>query len=180
MGDRVVARVLAGKPTRVLGDPDVPHTVTYIEDFARALVTLGEREEAPGDVWHVPNDETVTTRRFVELVFAEFDRPPRLRGAPRWGPCSGRPVQPDAPSRAGAALLVGAPVGSRQRQVRADARVARLPASGRDSSDGVLVQGPGRGRSELNGQRASVHRGPRLGGDVMGVAPQGTDRSRVP
>jgi nucleoside-diphosphate-sugar epimerase len=63
-----------------------PHTVTYIEDFARALVTLGEREEALGAVWHVPNDETVTTRRFVEMVFAEVSRPPRLRAAPRWGP----------------------------------------------------------------------------------------------
>ena len=85
VGDRVFSRALAGKPAQVLGDPDVPHTVTYIEDFARALVTLGEREEALGDVWHVPNDETVTTRRFVELVFAVVDRPPRLRAAPRWG-----------------------------------------------------------------------------------------------
>src|ERR671918_218512 len=46
VGDRVFARAVAGKPAQVLGDPDLPHTVTYIDDFARALVTLGEREEA--------------------------------------------------------------------------------------------------------------------------------------
>jgi nucleoside-diphosphate-sugar epimerase len=85
VGDRVFARAVADKPAQVLGDPDAPHTVTYLEDFARALVTLGEREEALGKVWHVPNAETVTTRQFVEMVFAELGRPPRLRAAPRWG-----------------------------------------------------------------------------------------------
>jgi len=58
VGDRVVARAIAGEAARVLGNPDVPHTVTYIEDFARALVTLGGREEALGHVWHVPSPET--------------------------------------------------------------------------------------------------------------------------
>jgi nucleoside-diphosphate-sugar epimerase len=55
VGDRVFARASAGEAAQVLGNPDVPHTVTYIEDFARALVTLGEREEALGQVWLVPN-----------------------------------------------------------------------------------------------------------------------------
>jgi nucleoside-diphosphate-sugar epimerase len=85
VGDQVFARALAGKPARVLGDPDTPHTVTYIEDFARALVTLGDREEAMGVVWHVPNAEAVTTRRFVEMVFASVGQAPRLRTAPGWG-----------------------------------------------------------------------------------------------
>lgn len=85
VGDRVFARALAGKPAQVLGDPDVPHTLTYIDDFARALVTLGERDEALGGVWHVPNDETVTMRRFVEMFFSAVGQPPRLRVAPRWG-----------------------------------------------------------------------------------------------
>jgi len=85
VGDRVFARASAGEAAQVLGNPDVPHTVTYIEDFARALVTLGEREEALGQVWHVPNPETVTMRRFVQLVFEAIGRPSRLRAAPRWG-----------------------------------------------------------------------------------------------
>ncbi len=85
VGDRVFARAIEGKPAQVLGNPDVPHTVTFIEDFARALVTLGEREEAQGQVWHVPNPETVTVRRFVQMVFEAAGHPPRLRAAPRWG-----------------------------------------------------------------------------------------------
>jgi nucleoside-diphosphate-sugar epimerase len=85
VGDRVFARAIEGKPAQLLGNPDVPHAVTYIEDFARALVTLGERDEALGQVWHVPNPETVTMQRFVQMVFEAASHPPRLRAAPHWG-----------------------------------------------------------------------------------------------
>lgn len=85
VGDRVFANALRGKPAQVLGNPDLPHTVTYIDDFARALVTLADRHEALGQVWHVPNDQTVTMRRFVETVFTAVGGNPALRAAPRWG-----------------------------------------------------------------------------------------------
>jgi nucleoside-diphosphate-sugar epimerase len=94
VGDRVFARALEGKPAQVLGNPDVSHTVTYIEDFARALITLGEREEALGQVWHVPNPETVTMRQFVEMVFEAAGHPPRLRPAPRWAIALTAPFNP--------------------------------------------------------------------------------------
>lgn len=48
-------------------------------------MTLGERGEAGGQVWHVPSPETGTIRRFVELVFEELGLQPRLRAAPGWG-----------------------------------------------------------------------------------------------
>jgi nucleoside-diphosphate-sugar epimerase len=85
VGDRLFARAVEGKAAQILGNPDAPHTVTYIEDFGRALVTLGEHGEALGEVWHVPNAETVTKRRFVEMVFEGAGHAPRLRAAPRWG-----------------------------------------------------------------------------------------------
>jgi nucleoside-diphosphate-sugar epimerase len=83
VGDRVFPRALAGRPAQVLPSPDMPHTFTFIDDFADALVTLGEREEALGEVWHVPNAETVTTRRFVGMVFTQAGTTPKLRVAPR-------------------------------------------------------------------------------------------------
>jgi nucleoside-diphosphate-sugar epimerase len=81
-GDVVFARALAGKSAQVLGDVDMPHTLSFIDDFAAGLVTLAQREEALGQVWHMPSPETVTTRRFVEMVFSQVGRPARLQGLP--------------------------------------------------------------------------------------------------
>jgi nucleoside-diphosphate-sugar epimerase len=78
-GERMFAPALKGKAAEGLGDLDTPHTYTYIEDFGRALVTLGERPEALGQVWHVPNAETVSTRRFIEMIFEQLEKPARVK-----------------------------------------------------------------------------------------------------
>jgi nucleoside-diphosphate-sugar epimerase len=82
-GDSIFARALAGKGAQVLGDPDTPHTYTFIDDFGSGLVTLAEHDEALGEVWHLPSAETGTTRRFVEMVFANLQRPATLQPAPK-------------------------------------------------------------------------------------------------
>jgi nucleoside-diphosphate-sugar epimerase len=81
LGDGVFPAALAGRPARVLGDVDQPHTLTYVEDFGRALVVLGTQEAAPGRVWHVPNPPTVTVRAFLALVYAAAGHPLRYRAA---------------------------------------------------------------------------------------------------
>ena len=83
VGDEVFARALAGRPARMVGNPDLPHTYTYIEDFAAGLVTLASHDQALGEVWHVPSAETITARAFIELVFKQLGKPPRLQVAPR-------------------------------------------------------------------------------------------------
>lgn len=82
-GDGMFARALAGKGAQLLGDPDTPHTYTFIDDFASGLVTLAEHEDALGEVWHIPSAETVTTRRFIEMVFAKLQRPATLNPVPK-------------------------------------------------------------------------------------------------
>ncbi len=82
VGDSVFARALDGKAAQVLGDPDAPHTYTFIDDFARALVTLAQHDEALGQVWHVPSAETLTTRRFIEMVFVQIGAPVRIQRPP--------------------------------------------------------------------------------------------------
>ena len=83
-GDSIFGRAIAGRPAQVVGRADVPHTYTFIEDFAAGLVTLGQRDEALGQGWHIPNAETVTTRRFIEMVCAQLGAPSRLSVAPRF------------------------------------------------------------------------------------------------
>jgi nucleoside-diphosphate-sugar epimerase len=78
-GDRVFTPALAGKAASFAGNLDVPHTATYIGDFGRALVTLGERDEALGQAWHVPNDRpTITQREFAALIFEQLGAKPRV------------------------------------------------------------------------------------------------------
>jgi nucleoside-diphosphate-sugar epimerase len=54
LGDRVIPAALVGKTATVIGDPDQPHTYTYIPDVGEGLATLGEHPDAPGEVWHLP------------------------------------------------------------------------------------------------------------------------------
>ncbi len=81
-GERLFGRAVAGKGAQVLGNPDLPHTLTYLPDFGRALVTLGTREEALGHVWHVPSADTLTPREFATLVFEALGRPVTLQVTP--------------------------------------------------------------------------------------------------
>jgi nucleoside-diphosphate-sugar epimerase len=76
LGDRVFPAALAGKTATVLGDPDQPHTYTYVPDIGEGLTVLGEHPDAPGQVWHLPNDpDTRTTRQLVDLVYRQAGRP---------------------------------------------------------------------------------------------------------
>jgi nucleoside-diphosphate-sugar epimerase len=78
-GERVFYPALAGKAASFGGKLDIPHTATYIEDFGKALVILGERAEALGQAWHVPNDRPqITQRQFAELIFAELGQPAKV------------------------------------------------------------------------------------------------------
>src|SRR5215212_8524878 len=56
-GEQVFGRAVEGKSAQLAGDPDQPHTYTYVPDIGRGLVILDEREEALGQVWHLPSPE---------------------------------------------------------------------------------------------------------------------------
>jgi nucleoside-diphosphate-sugar epimerase len=84
LGDRLFPAALAGETATVLGDPDQPHTYTYVPDIGEGLAVLGEHPDAPGQVWHLPNDpDTRTTRQLVDLVYRQAGHPRgRLRTMP--------------------------------------------------------------------------------------------------
>src|SRR5829696_1466362 len=82
-GEQVFGRAVEGKSAHVAGDPDQPHTYTYVPDIGKGLVILGEREEALGRPWHLPSYETVTTREFVRMVFEEVGGEPKMQRVPK-------------------------------------------------------------------------------------------------
>lgn len=84
LGGPFFEAALSGKPANLLGNVDLPHTFTYIKDFAKALVTLSENDHAFGQVWHIPNAPTTTTRQLVNLVEKEIGQSIKVRAAKRF------------------------------------------------------------------------------------------------
>lgn len=79
MGERTFYPMLQGKPASLVGNIDLPHTHTYVKDFGRALVVLGERAEADGQAWHVPSDNPrVTQREMVKMIAEEMGIEPKM------------------------------------------------------------------------------------------------------
>jgi nucleoside-diphosphate-sugar epimerase len=78
-GERLFPPLLAGKAVQAFGDLDAPHAVTYVPDFARALIELGRHDRALGAAWHVPTAPAVSQRAFVDTAAAAAGVPaPKL------------------------------------------------------------------------------------------------------
>jgi len=84
LGERTLIPALQGKAAEITGSPDQPHSYTYIDDFGEAMVILGERDEALGQAWHVPNAPTLTQRELISLFFQEMDRPVQIKHIGKW------------------------------------------------------------------------------------------------
>ncbi|MDZ4716999.1 MAG: NAD-dependent epimerase/dehydratase family protein [Roseiflexaceae bacterium] len=80
--DRVVPPLLAGKTVSLLGNIDLPHTFSYVEDFGTALVILGEHAAALGQAWHIPNAPTRTPRQVLTAFFEEAGKRPKIGTTP--------------------------------------------------------------------------------------------------
>ncbi|MEV4506375.1 NAD-dependent epimerase/dehydratase family protein [Streptomyces klenkii] len=65
---RVMPRLLRGKPVAALGDPDAPHSWTYLPDVAGALAEVAGEERAWGRAWHVPTAPALSTREMVDRL----------------------------------------------------------------------------------------------------------------
>jgi nucleoside-diphosphate-sugar epimerase len=83
LGDLVIGAALAGKAARVVGDPDQPHSYTYVPDIARTLAALGTRDEAVGEVFHVPNAPARPTRQIIEMIAEQLGSPVKVSATPR-------------------------------------------------------------------------------------------------
>ncbi len=77
-GEHLFRAVLQGKRAMWFGNLDMPHSLTFLDDFARGLVTLSEHEDAPGQIWHIPTAEPLTGRQFLQMAFEEAGTTPKM------------------------------------------------------------------------------------------------------
>ena len=83
LGGRFFPQLIAGKTVQWFGNPDMPHTFTYVPDFGNALVELGVDGAGWGEVWHVPNCITCTAREAADATAALTKQPVKLKGGGR-------------------------------------------------------------------------------------------------
>jgi nucleoside-diphosphate-sugar epimerase len=79
MGRVVFQSLVRYESIGLIGRIDMPHTYTFVRDFAQGLITLGDREDALGEIWHIPSAETLTTRQFLNLIFTEAKQAPTIQ-----------------------------------------------------------------------------------------------------
>ncbi|MFD4909185.1 NAD-dependent epimerase/dehydratase family protein [Kitasatospora purpeofusca] len=86
LAQRMMPALLTGRAIRLIGNPDAPHSFTYIPDIARALVRLGTDERAWGRAWHVPTAPPLSTREAVRQLCRLAGLPPAKVGRIPWWP----------------------------------------------------------------------------------------------
>jgi nucleoside-diphosphate-sugar epimerase len=83
LGNRFFPQLIAGKTVLWFGNPDMPHTFTYVPDFGKALVELGVHCRGWGEVWHVPSSVTCTAREAADATAALTKQHAKLKGGGR-------------------------------------------------------------------------------------------------
>jgi len=85
LGEVTLGRMSQGKSAQAFGDPDQPHSFTYVPDVARALISVADGgDEALGQAWHVPNAPDRTLRELLTAFAAEFGVDLKIQTLPRW------------------------------------------------------------------------------------------------
>ncbi|MEV0173674.1 NAD-dependent epimerase/dehydratase family protein [Streptomyces sp. NPDC050803] len=86
LGAAVFPAALTGGEVPGLGDIDLPHSYTNIEDVAAGLATLGEHPEGDGRVWHLPTAPAVSTREILTMIERRVGRPLKIVPVPEARP----------------------------------------------------------------------------------------------
>lgn len=66
-GTDFLEKISTGRRVFLSGKPHLPHTFTYIHDFAAAMVNVGCATDTFGQVWHVPNAPAMGIDRWLHL-----------------------------------------------------------------------------------------------------------------
>jgi len=81
----VFDKLRSGKKAQWLCNADMQHSLTYIQDAARAMYLLAQRDDAFGKTWHLPTaPNPLTGREFVSQAAAGIGGSPGVSVLPSW------------------------------------------------------------------------------------------------
>ena len=79
VGERAFGAILSGKAAAGVGSIDQAHSFSYLPDLARAMVVLGDRDEAAGRAWHLPVMDPITVRALMTRAAGIAGVSPKVR-----------------------------------------------------------------------------------------------------
>lgn len=83
-GERFFEPLMAGKKPEMYGDLDARHSIAYVPDIARAMVTVAGDEAMWGRAWHAPTAPAGTQREFLAAAAAAAGVEPAPRMMRGW------------------------------------------------------------------------------------------------
>jgi nucleoside-diphosphate-sugar epimerase len=83
-GTDFLDRIYEKKTVMLSGKIELPHTFTYINDFAQAIVNVGNAADAFGQLWHAPNATAISLDKWVHLFQIYTSRKVRIRLLPKF------------------------------------------------------------------------------------------------
>ena len=75
MTDYAFMPAVLGKTANLLGNSNMPHTFTYIQDFGRLMAALGTHEQALGETWFAPSNPAITQTEMIQIMETELGKP---------------------------------------------------------------------------------------------------------
>jgi len=82
-GADFLEKLAADKRLILFGKAHLPHTFTYIRDFANAMVNVGAAADAFGQIWHAPNAPALNLLQWTHLFETELNRKAKVWVLPK-------------------------------------------------------------------------------------------------
>ena len=73
-GTDFLEKLSTGQRVVLFGKAKLPHTFTYIRDFAKAMANVGTAADAFGQIWHAPNAPALNLLKWTHLFETEFNQ----------------------------------------------------------------------------------------------------------
>lgn len=83
-GKDFLDNVYNGKTVRLFGNINLPHTFTYINDFATAMINVGTASDTFGLIWHVPNAPALSLDKWLHLFEVVTNKPIKKSVTPKF------------------------------------------------------------------------------------------------